>query len=95
MDDLYGKFSDLALGSKVVVITGQLGEVVPTDTYRRLGHDLAAVGVTVVADMHGPDLSALLEGGPIHILKVSDENLAEDGLLEGDDGGAAAPPWTT
>jgi 1-phosphofructokinase len=84
LDDLYGKFLDLALGSKVVVITGQLGEVVPTDTYRRLGHDLAAAGVTVVADMHGPDLSAFLEGGSIGILKVSDENLVEDGLLEGD-----------
>jgi 1-phosphofructokinase len=89
LDDLYGKFLDLALGSKVVVITGQLGEVVPTDTYRRLGHDLASVGVTVVADIHGPDLSAFLEGGPIHILKVSDENLAEDGLLKGDDEEAA------
>jgi 1-phosphofructokinase len=89
LDDLYGKFLDLALGSKVVVITGQLEEVIPTDTYRRLGHDLDAVGVTVVADIHGPDLTAFLEGGPIHILKVSDENLAEDGLLEGDDEGAA------
>ncbi len=85
LDDLYGKFLDLALGSKVSVITGQLGEVIPADTYRRLGHDLAAAGVTVVADMHGPDLSAFLEGGPIHILKVSDENLVEDGLLEDDD----------
>ncbi len=89
LDDLYGKFLDLALASKVVVITGQLGEVIPTDTYRRLGHDLDAVGVTVVADIHGPDLSAFLEGGPIGILKVSDENLAEDGLLEGDDEEAA------
>jgi 1-phosphofructokinase len=90
LDDLYGKFLDLALGSKVVVITGQLGEVIPTDTYRRLGHDLAAVGVTVVADVHGPDLSSFLEGGPIRILKVSDENLVEDGLLQGDDEEAAA-----
>ena len=89
LDDLYGKFLDLALASKVVVITGQLGEVIPTDTYRRLGHDLYAVGVTVVADIHGPDLSAFLEGGPIGILKVSDENLAEDGFLEGDDDEAA------
>ncbi len=89
LDDLYGNFLDLALGSKLAVITGQLGEVIPTDTYRRLGHDLAAVGVTVVADVHGGDLSALLEGGPIRILKVSDENLVEDGVLEGDDEEAA------
>jgi 1-phosphofructokinase len=34
-------------------------------------------------------ISALLEGGPIRILKVSDENLVEDGLLEGDDEEAA------
>lgn len=81
IDDLYGRFLDKALASNLCVITGQSEEIVPPKFYRRLGHDLAAGGIAVVADLHGPELQEFLEGGPIDILKVSDEDLHSDGLL--------------
>jgi len=82
LDDAYGKILDHALSSKVVVITGQRTEIVPVDTYRRLGHDLASADVRVVGDLHGRELEAFLDGGPIDLLKVSDEDLTEDGVLQ-------------
>lgn len=86
IDDMYGRLLEKALASGLCVITGQSEEIFPLDFYRRLGHDLSAGDVEVVADLHGPELDAFLEGGPIEILKVSDEDLASDGLLEpGDD----------
>jgi len=84
LDDAYGRFLDLALSSRVCVITGQGTEVVPTDTYRRFGHDFASSDVGVVGDLHGPELAAFLEEGRLDVLKVSDEDLAQDGLLDGD-----------
>jgi len=84
IDDVYGRFLDKALSSGLCVVTGQTEEIFPTQFYRRLGHDLAAGDVTVVADLHGPELWSFLEGGPIEILKVSDEDLRSDGLLDND-----------
>jgi 1-phosphofructokinase len=84
VDDAYGRFLDHALSSRVCVITGQNSEIVPVETYRRLGHDLASADVRVVGDFHGKELAAYLEGGPIDLLKVSDEDLQADGLLEGE-----------
>lgn len=81
LDDAYGRLLDHALGSTICVITGQPHEIVPLGTYRRLGHDLATGDVTVIADLHGPELDEFLAGGPIDILKVSDEDLVADGLL--------------
>jgi 1-phosphofructokinase len=54
---------------------------VPDDVYRRLAADLRAAGKVVVADLAGSRLDAVLEGG-IDVLKVSDEELAADGLAE-------------
>lgn len=85
LDEMYGQFFDHALSAGLAVIVGQVGETVPTKTYRRLGHDLASTAVKVVADMHGPELESLLEGGGIDVLKISDENLKEDGLMLGDE----------
>lgn len=82
VDDVYGRFLDRALASSVCVITGQSEPIFPVETYRRLGHDLAAANVEVIADLHGPELEAFLDGGPIDVLKVSDEDLAKDGQLE-------------
>lgn len=84
LDDLYGSFLKHALASGLCVVTGQSQEVLPVETYRRLGHDLASGGVRVIADLHGPELWEYLEGGPIDILKVSDEDLESDGLLKSD-----------
>lgn len=84
-DDFYTRFFDRALSCGTAVIAGQTREVVPVDQYRRLGHDLRTTKVRVVADLHGDELRFLLEGGPVDILKVSDENLRDDGLLRSDD----------
>lgn len=81
LDDIYGKFLDRSLSSGISVITGQTDEVLPEDIFKRLGHDLEAGGVRVVADLHGPELWKFLEGGSIEVLKVSDEDLEQDGLL--------------
>jgi 1-phosphofructokinase len=85
LDDAYGRILDHALSCQVVVITGQPGEIVPVDTYRRLGHDLASADVRVVGDLHGRELEAFLDGGGLDLLKVSDEDLMEDGSLGGED----------
>jgi 1-phosphofructokinase len=39
--------------------------------------------VPVVADVHGEELDALLAGGPLHLLKLSREDLEEDGRISG------------
>jgi len=85
VDDVYGRFLDRALASSVCVITGQSQPIFPVETYRRLGHDLASAEVEVVADLHGPELEAFLDGGPIDVLKVSDEDLTKDGMLDSPD----------
>lgn len=85
LDDVYGRFLDHAMTAEVCVIAGQSSEVLPVETYRRLGHDLSSANVTVVGDLHGRELGALLDGGPLDLLKVSDEDLVADGLLEGND----------
>ena len=82
IDDMYGRLLEKALASELCVVTGQSDEIFPIDFYRRLGNDLASGEVRVVADLHGPELGAFLEGGPIEILKVSDEDLEHDGLLD-------------
>lgn len=81
LDDGYSMFLDHALTGDVAVLTGQTTEVVPGESYRRMAHDLASAAVPVVGDLHGPELAALFEGGPVDILKVSDEDLMSDGLL--------------
>jgi 1-phosphofructokinase len=85
LDDAYGRILDHALSCEVVVITGQPAEIVPVDTYRRLGHDLASAEAKVIGDLHGKELMAFLEGGGLDLLKVSDEDLIEDGSLDGED----------
>jgi 1-phosphofructokinase len=95
VDQLYNRFLELAISAGRCVVTGPVTEdLVPVDVYRRLGSDLAAAGVEVVADLHGPALAGMLEGGPLDILKVSAGDLVEDGLLddgdrEDDEAGAA------
>jgi 1-phosphofructokinase len=87
-DELYQRFLEAALSSQVCVVTGPVtDDLLAGDLYRRLGSDLAAADVQVVADLHGQHLDRFLEGGPIAVLKVSAGDLVEDGRLEetGDD----------
>lgn len=82
IDDLYGRFLEKSLGAELCVVTGQSEDILPIGFFRRLGHDLASGDVRVIADLHGPALWSLLEGGPVDVLKVSHEDLHLDGLLE-------------
>lgn len=84
-DELYDRFLELALGTAECVITGpERDGTLPLTHYRRLGTDLAAAGIDVIADLHGEALDAFLEGGPIRVLKVSTGDLVEDGRLDDD-----------
>lgn len=81
-DELYNRFLELALSAGHCVITGPPDEgLLPEDLYRRLGADLAAADIEVVADLHGVPLDRFLEGGPIRVLKVSVGDLVDDGAL--------------
>jgi 1-phosphofructokinase len=80
-DELYGAMLVEGLDADVCVLGGTVTadcEVVPADTYRRLAADLMANGRTVVADLSGEALEAVLEVG-VTLLKVSDEELVRDG----------------
>lgn len=86
LDEFYGLVLRRALTSRVCAITGRFfGDDVPADFYRRLGSDLAAAGIPVVGDLHGVELHAFLEGGPLAWLKVSDQDLVDDGVVAADD----------
>lgn len=83
LDELYSVTLGEALDTGVCVLTGagaESDDVLPTLTYARLAHDLRATGVVVLADLHGAAAAAALEGG-LDVLKVSDEELAQDGLV--------------
>ncbi|MBW3591575.1 MAG: phosphofructokinase [Actinobacteria bacterium] len=87
LDDLYGSVLERASQASLCVVTGQEGGgYLPADLFRRLSADLHATNVPVVADLHGEEVDSLLRGGPVQVLKVSDEDLALDGRL---------PPVTT
>lgn len=85
IDDLYGAMLELSLTTRTCVATGRLpGNGIGDEIFTRLATDLSSSGVRVVADLHGSDLDAWLQGGPIDLLKVSDEDLIGDGTLATD-----------
>ncbi|MDW3213650.1 MAG: PfkB family carbohydrate kinase [Ilumatobacteraceae bacterium] len=82
IDDLYGRVIETGAAAGCCVVTGSAsGDALGDDFYRRLGHDLHALGVVVVADLHGPELDAFVDGGAIDVLKVSHDDLIDDGRL--------------
>lgn len=85
LDNLYESTLAGAMGAGTLVVTGRpVAESATPRFYERLGADLAAAGVRAVGDLHGEELHAFLDGGPLALLKVSDEDLQEDGELHGD-----------
>lgn len=85
LDNLYESTLAGAMGAGLLVVTGRpVAEAASPRFYERLGADLAAAGVPAIGDLHGEELDAFLEGGPLALLKVSDEDLVEDGSLRGD-----------
>jgi 1-phosphofructokinase len=86
LDDLYGAALVGGLESDVAVLAGPgpwPTPVLPPDSYRRLASDLRANGTAVVADLSGEPLRCALEGG-LTLLKVSHEELLDDGLVDDD-----------
>ncbi|MEV4411287.1 PfkB family carbohydrate kinase [Catellatospora sp. NPDC049609] len=83
-DELYNVALAEGLRAKVAVLAGVADEqVLPPDVYRRLARDLRRNGTTVVADLSGDYLTAVLEGG-VDVLKVSHEELLRDGRAPDD-----------
>ncbi|ADU07655.1 PfkB domain protein [Micromonospora sp. L5] len=84
IDELYTVTLTEGLRAPVSVLSGPADpQVVDPDIYRRLAADLGANGGKVVADLSGPYLEAVLDGG-VSVLKVSHEELLDDGLAKDD-----------
>lgn len=82
LDSLYGRAVARSLEAGLCVLAGYPdADSVPTDTFRRLATDLTKQGIPVVADLAGEVLAAALEGG-LDLLKISHEELEDDGLVE-------------
>ncbi|MFP5347309.1 MAG: 1-phosphofructokinase family hexose kinase [Actinomycetes bacterium] len=79
IDELYGASLAEGMGADVAVLAGPRDDrALPNDTYARLAADLSTAGRRVVADLSGDPLTEALKGG-LTVLKVSDEDLVEDG----------------
>lgn len=90
LDDLYGAVLRTAADSKVVILSGPAGDsAVPPDVYRRLAIDLRSDDRTVLADLAGDRLDAVV-AGKVDIVKVSHEELIDAGLAADDSSTAVA-----
>jgi 1-phosphofructokinase len=84
-DELYGIVLLEGIESNVAVLGGPTGPpIVPPSMYRRLATDLRANGTVVVADLSGQPLGEVLAGG-VDVLKVSAEELIDEGRIENDE----------
>lgn len=82
LDEVYGTVLREGLGSSLVILSGPSDEhTLPSDTYRRLAADLRAAGARVLVDLAGERLAAAVDGG-VDVLKVSHEELIDDGLID-------------
>jgi 1-phosphofructokinase len=83
LDELYGLALAEGLRASVSLLAGVQETVVPSDAYRRLAGDLTRNGCRVIADLAGEYLKAALAGG-LTLVKVSHEELINDGRAEDD-----------
>lgn len=84
LDDLYTAVLDAGSRSQVVLLSGPVGDdTVPADVYRRLASDLHDQDRRIMADLSGERMRAVVAGG-VDVLKVSHEELRDDGLITGD-----------
>lgn len=85
VDELFGAALVEGLTATVCVLGGPAApDVLAPDVYRRLAADLVSNGKTVIADLSGEFLTAVLDGG-ISIVKASHEDLVADGLARSGD----------
>jgi 1-phosphofructokinase len=90
VDELYGIVLLEAIESDVTVLGGPTGPpIIPPSTYRRLTVDVRDNGGKVVADLSGDLLGEVLEGG-VDVLKVSEDELVDDGRITETDPTAVA-----
>jgi 1-phosphofructokinase len=95
LDELYGIVLLEGIESDVTVLGGPTGPpIVPPSTYRRLAIDLRANGSKVVADLSGDPLGHVLGGG-VDVLKVSEEELVDEGRISSDDPAALVEAMRT
>ncbi|MEU8240289.1 PfkB family carbohydrate kinase [Actinoplanes missouriensis] len=84
LDEIYNVTLAAGMRNRVSILSGPAAPgVVSPDVYRRLAADLGANGATVVADLSGDHLTAVLDGG-VDFLKVSHEELTDAGRATGD-----------
>lgn len=86
VDKLYSLTLAHAIGRGCCVLAGNIDTgVIPPTYYGRLCADLAAVGVPIIVDLHGPELEEILDCASVRMIKVSDEDLHEDDAARGDE----------
>ena len=78
-DSLYGMALASGLEASVCVLAGDPDHIVPPDMYGRLARDLHDNSRTVVADLMGDHLRAVIDGG-VDVVKISHRELVGDGL---------------
>jgi 1-phosphofructokinase len=85
VDKLYSLTLAHAIERDCCVLAGNIDTgIVPPSFYGRLCADLTTIGVPIIADAHGPELDEMLEQHSIHLVKVSDQDLRDDGVLDDD-----------
>lgn len=83
LDELYGLTLQAGMEAGTVIISGTGREdAVPPDMYRRLAADLGTAGCTVVADLAGERLAAVVAGKPA-VIKMADDEIVESGRAAG------------
>ncbi len=88
VDDFYGAALLAGLAARVTVLTGPVPATpFPASVYRRLATDIRTNGGMVIADLSGEHLKSVLEGG-VDILKISHEELIEEGFAPDNDPGS-------
>jgi 1-phosphofructokinase len=87
LDELYSLALAEGLRAGVAVLSGPAHpSVLGPDVYRRLAGDLRANGCTVLADLSGEHLEAVLDAG-LDVVKVSHEELIDAGRARDDSPG--------
>lgn len=81
LDEVYGEVLGAGLDASLVILSGPASEdALPADVYRRLAADLRTAKRRVLADLAGDRLDAAIAGGA-YLIKVSDEELVDDGRI--------------
>jgi 1-phosphofructokinase len=83
-DSLYGMALASGLEASICVLAGDPDGIVPADVYGRLARDLHDNHRTVIADLIGDNLRAVIDGG-VDVVKLSHRELIEDGWAASDD----------